>query len=216
MNKPTFAVAPNEIAGNLIVANYGASQGVDNDDGSSYYYIHDNVFYGAEGFKMDYGGHSSRFYSNLVLVMPYDGSNCINVGGFKDGAVADRFYDNTCVSGIAAAAMPSGCGSPACLDVYRRVPDMDVVGNVAQCGAGQTVLRGNKYYSPHGNGTMHCGGKQLSIADVQREFKNEIGSTAGPLPPATEALKWVKDKVASWGGTEQKQARIAVQRTHLR
>ena len=43
---------------------------MDNDDGSSYYYIHDNVFYEAEGLKMDYGGHDSRFYGNLIVVFP--------------------------------------------------------------------------------------------------------------------------------------------------
>ena len=48
-------------------ANYGASQGVDNDDGSSFYAIEDNVFYASDGFKMDYGGHDSRFDRNLVI-----------------------------------------------------------------------------------------------------------------------------------------------------
>lgn len=31
----------------------GASQGFDNDDGSSWYDTHDNFFYDAAGFKMD-------------------------------------------------------------------------------------------------------------------------------------------------------------------
>ena len=31
-------------------------QAVDNDDGSSWYNITNNVFYWAEGLKMDYGG----------------------------------------------------------------------------------------------------------------------------------------------------------------
>jgi hypothetical protein len=73
-SSPSFDALPNTIEKNLIVGNFGASQGVDNDDGSSWYDIHDNVFYWAEGFKMDYGGHNSRFFNNLVLVMPYDGT----------------------------------------------------------------------------------------------------------------------------------------------
>ena len=48
-------------------------QGVDNDDGSSFFDTHDNVFYMADGFKMDYGGHDSKFHSNLVVNYPYDG-----------------------------------------------------------------------------------------------------------------------------------------------
>lgn len=49
----------------------GGSQGFDTDDGSSFYHIHDNVMYAADGMKMDYGGHDSDFYSNLVVTNPY-------------------------------------------------------------------------------------------------------------------------------------------------
>ena len=49
---PSFVPLPREINNNIIFANYGASQGVDNDDGSSWYHIHHNVFYMADGFKM--------------------------------------------------------------------------------------------------------------------------------------------------------------------
>jgi hypothetical protein len=51
----SFEPLPREINENFIIANYGASQGVDNDDGSSWFHIHHNLFYSAEGFKMDYG-----------------------------------------------------------------------------------------------------------------------------------------------------------------
>jgi hypothetical protein len=51
----SFDPVPREIDHNFIIANYGASQGVDNDDGSSWFHIHRNLFYSAEGFKMDYG-----------------------------------------------------------------------------------------------------------------------------------------------------------------
>ena len=58
---------PTTIANNFIFANFGSSQGVDNDDGSSYFDTHDDVF------KMDYGGHDSSFHSNLVVNYPCDG-----------------------------------------------------------------------------------------------------------------------------------------------
>lgn len=51
----TLDPLPTLIASNFIFANYGAAQAVDNDDGSSFYTIEDNVFYDADGFKMDYG-----------------------------------------------------------------------------------------------------------------------------------------------------------------
>ena len=63
----TFTPLPTSIANNFIFANYGSSQGVDNDDGSSFFHTHNNVFYMADGFKMDYGGHDSQFHSNLVV-----------------------------------------------------------------------------------------------------------------------------------------------------
>eukprot|EP01047_Picozoa_sp_COSAG01_P123303 COSAG01_NODE_52225_length_348_cov_0.783133_1_plen_59_part_01 len=56
----------NNVDHNLIIANYGASQGFDTDDGSSWYNITNNFFFLADGWKMDYGGHDSHFTDNLV------------------------------------------------------------------------------------------------------------------------------------------------------
>ena len=59
---PAYPYHPNAIpkyltiAENFIFANYGAGQAVDNDDGSSYYDIRDNVFYVGGGLKSDYAG----------------------------------------------------------------------------------------------------------------------------------------------------------------
>ena len=44
-----------------VLAADGGSQGFDTDDGSSFYHIHDNIMYAADGMKMDYGGHDSDF-----------------------------------------------------------------------------------------------------------------------------------------------------------
>ena len=82
---PSFVPLKRLIKGNLIFANYGGSQGVDNDDGSSDFLIEDNVFYMAEGLKMDYGGHDSEFTGNIVMAYPYDGQQCVNLGTFKPG-----------------------------------------------------------------------------------------------------------------------------------
>ena len=86
---PSFTTLPIVVQDNLIVANYGSSQGVDNDDGSSFYNIRRNVFYSADGFKMDYGGHDSSFTDNLVIGQAdgYDGQACVNVGTFLKGHV---------------------------------------------------------------------------------------------------------------------------------
>ena len=58
---------PRTIRNNFIIANYNAAQGVDNDDGSSWFHIHHNLFYQAEGFKMDYGGHDSIYEYNMAM-----------------------------------------------------------------------------------------------------------------------------------------------------
>mmetsp|Transcript_1429 Transcript_1429/g.2265 ORF Transcript_1429/g.2265 Transcript_1429/m.2265 type:complete len:761 (+) Transcript_1429:492-2774(+) len=118
--RPSFDPKTTEISNNFIFANYGGSQGVDNDDGSSFFDIGRNVFYSADGFKMDYGGHDSKFHDNLVVVLPYDGQNCYNVGPFLENHV-DLFVNNTCVCGAAPATIPSGCGSPACAVHYRSI-----------------------------------------------------------------------------------------------
>ena len=39
-------------------------------DGSSWYDIHDNFFFMADGWKMDFGGHDSRFTDNVVCESP--------------------------------------------------------------------------------------------------------------------------------------------------
>merc|ERR1712228_652228 len=107
----SFEPLPTLIAENFIISNYGGSGAVDNDDGSSWFDINNNLFYMADGLKMDYGGHNSRFWNNLVIVAPYDGQNCINVGDFKKG-LGDAFYNNTCISGMSKFGKSSGCGSP--------------------------------------------------------------------------------------------------------
>ncbi len=47
----SYSAALTETHHSMIIANYGASQGFDNDDGSSWYDTHDNFVLG-DGFKM--------------------------------------------------------------------------------------------------------------------------------------------------------------------
>jgi hypothetical protein len=50
--EPSFKPLPTQTTRNFILANYGASEGFDNDDGSSFYHTYENVFYSSDGFKM--------------------------------------------------------------------------------------------------------------------------------------------------------------------
>eukprot|EP00041_Stephanoeca_diplocostata_P042079 m.10090 g.10090 ORF g.10090 m.10090 type:complete len:895 (+) comp7208_c0_seq1:114-2798(+) len=176
----SFRAVPSVVTKNFIFSNYGASQGIDNDDGSSYYHISDNVFYSADGFKMDYGGHDSKFTNNLIVTLPYDGQNCLNVGGFLPGH-GDDFSDNTC--------FVVGCFSYTC---------DDVVAHVAQCDPTIVTVTSNTYYSKHGNGSISCGNKVLSLADAQKEFNIEKGSTASVLPKSAVIVQQMEAKIKGW------------------
>ena len=46
---PSFNPLPTQTRNNIILANYGASEGFDNDDGSSWYHTYSNVFYLSDG-----------------------------------------------------------------------------------------------------------------------------------------------------------------------
>ena len=131
--------------------------------------------------------HDSSFFNNLVMVEPYDGSNCVNMTGFKQG-VGDAFYNNTCISGIGQYDRGSGCGSPACANHSHKVPAMDVVGQVSQCDTNYTHLGRNRYFTPHGNASLNCGGRITPLDTVKQKFGNEVGSNRSLLPTAEEAL----------------------------
>jgi hypothetical protein len=125
-----------------------------------------------------------------VLVMPYDGSNCINLAAFKKGH-GHKYFNNSCFSGLSEWAFPSGCGDLTCSNHSRHKPDMNNIGHVSSCDPDFTYLAANHYYSPDANASLSCGGELLPIDKVQKEFKNEIGSTYAALPKAGDVLQMV-------------------------
>ena len=46
---PSYTPAYTETSSSFIIANYGSSQGFDNDDGSNYFHTYKNFFYQADG-----------------------------------------------------------------------------------------------------------------------------------------------------------------------
>jgi len=170
---------------NLIFANYGASQSVDNDDGSSFYNISNNVMFQSEGFKMDYGGHDSTFTDNYVVVFPYDGQNCFNVANFKTGH-QHRFIRNTCIiTGCSGSRCPEVVGTmfPGCEDAERRL-----------------ILANNTYHTLLGKASIRCGNSppvQLTVLQEKlRDF--EPGSRAASLPSSDEIISEMKSRIHSW------------------
>lgn len=168
----SFVPLMRTIAFNLIFANYGASEGVDNDDGSSWYRIHNNVFYSANGFKMDYGGHDSIFEDNLVIGYPGK-SSCVEFGSFlpDHGHVVRR---NTCL--VPKSNQP--------------------IVQLESCIGNNAILHDNRYFTPNGSATVQCGYNQAPIpfVDIQETYKIEQGSTVQTTPEQAEVIaKWALD-----------------------
>jgi hypothetical protein len=112
----SYEAQMNSVDHNFIIANYGASQGFDTDDGSSWYDIHDNFFFLADAWKMDYGGHDSRFTGNVVYHGANDGQNCVNTWPFLAGHGA-VWEGNRCIlprsNNLAGSISTCDCPGPA-------------------------------------------------------------------------------------------------------
>jgi hypothetical protein len=190
----SFDPIPRRITNNVIFANYGASQGVDNDDGSSWYEISNNLFYSAEGFKMDYGGHDSVFEDNLVMSYPYDGQGCFNMGGFLEGH-GDTLRRNICIVGL-GNKMDSGCGDPSCASSRpENEESLEVVGRYGGGCLDSTVsLEQNQYFTPNGKAMFYCDDKKYSLAEMQK-FHLEVGSSEAQVPSEDVLLNWARSMI---------------------
>jgi hypothetical protein len=166
---PSFAPLPTHTRRNLILANYGASQGFDNDDGSSFYYTYDNVYYTSDGFKMDYGGHDSKFFRNLVYAS--DNKHCFGTGSFVEGH-ADVFDMNVCI-----------------------VDGEDTrIGTLYQCSTDGMNPTRNRYFTRSGYATWSCLPDSESITLKEMQSKGfEIGSTVGVIPNPATIMSWAKE-----------------------
>ena len=169
---PSFEPSQTLIRRNFIFANYGAAQGVDNDDGSSHYTIDQNVFFDADGFKMDYGGHNSKFTSNLVVTKPNRGT-CIGLASFKAGH-GDEFSNNTCA--LVGNSSDDAVGK---------------VGSISQCNPAENNMHDNTYLTPSGKGTLGgCGSTQ--IQGIFAKDGIEKGSKVEKLPTVDELVGYAK------------------------
>ena len=160
---PSFNPLRRRISYNLIIANYGASQAVDNDDGSSWYHIFHNVMYWSNGFKMDYGGHDSIFEDNIVIGYPRK-SMCVGFGSFYKGHghVVRR---NICFA--------SNTNEPivqleTCYDNHDN----------------HAILHDNQYFTPNGNASCLCGYNTSPIPfdECKKRFGIENRSTVHSTP----------------------------------
>jgi hypothetical protein len=176
-----------ETSNSFIFANYGGSQAFDNDDGSAFFYTHDNAFFLSDGFKQDYGGHDNIFVSNVVAVRHYDGQACLNEGDYVPGFPSTQ-SNNTCV------LPPTGSGS-----------DPDLVdtglGSNACTGGGPTtaVVHDNAYYTASGRATVNCGnGSKVDILSLPGDV--EARTTVGLIPDDDTLIGWFRGKLTALAG----------------
>jgi hypothetical protein len=184
----------NTVSNNFVIANYGASQGFDTDDGSSWYDIHDNFFFLADGWKMDYGGHDSRFTDNVVYHGTNDGQNCVNTWPFLPGHGA-VWEGNKCIiprsrngGEISLAGSISGCDCPGKGPaVPWNASDLDSRPST-ECGVS---FGNNEYFTPNGSATFNkCGD-----FDAVWKGKNEPDSNISSLPSDDDLLRWARSKL---------------------
>ena len=245
---PSYEAQMNSVNNNFIIANYGASQGFDTDDGSSWYDIHDNFFFMADGkntrmllyfkvasfhkfrvfrifvlnsrvlsaWKMDYGGHDSRFTGNVIYIAHKDGQNCFNSWPMLPGH-GTVWSGNKCIlqtslnlgnpgDGIVPALH---CPGPAETVVPWNKSETTTDTWRAECGL---TLEDNEYYTSNVSGTTvnadcpesppgsnNCGNRrgmvQPTFAEWTGKYWNDKGSTLSPLPTDAQLLAWAREQL---------------------
>lgn len=174
-SEASYALALSETSHSMLIANYGASQGEDNDDGSSWYNTHDNFFYDAAGFKMDYGGHDSLFHDNVIIAS--SGQNCLGTASFVAGH-ADQVYNNKCVV----------YGTERVDDLFENC-DKDL-------GPGMEPVHGynNSFYTANGNASATCDCCGLRpLAQLPAGLEDNFQALG--LPTGDQVIAWARDKL---------------------
>ena len=108
--------------------NYSPQENVDNDDGSAYYYTHDNfLVYGGQGMKNDFGGHDNHHYDNIYA---YAGQG-LGICSQQKGHV-DYFYGNKLVVTVTNVG-GFHCGGDAQVVIHDN-EYFTQTGNITECG----------------------------------------------------------------------------------
>jgi len=138
---------------------------VDNDDGSGYYFTHDNfLVYGTTGLKSNFGGHDNHHYGNIYCFTGLAvNDNTSHVNGHQDS-----FYQNTVIL-TGEEVGPVQCDPP-----------------------GKTILFGNHYYTQ--SGKIHECNMTLEEWQ-SKDRKNDPNSTVEKWPTTTYIIQLARDKL---------------------
>ena len=185
---PSSVPAFNDVHHNMIVANYAADGGcLDNDDGSAWYKIHDNVcLYG--GHKSDFDGHSKWSYENLHLYASVYGDRCMLISAqlLPQPGFPDIYANNTCV------VVPGA----ECLDLGQGGSGFP---NPGAEFFNRTQWYNNTVYSTEGKNCVAGGGPWKTMADFVSKGYEGPGSPStfiSTLPSADTMVGWIKQKLS--------------------
>eukprot|EP01083_Nonionella_stella_P003656 10523_1 len=169
-NGLTSSIIPafQQIAHNFIIGTYQTQEGIDTDDGSSYYNTHDNFFvYGDNGLKNDFGGHTNYHTNNVYAYVNNAWSFCCISGS------NDRFINNSVVLKN-NGGYNSNCNLPK--------------------GTDGMIVQNNSIYNPSGliMGTGNvCG---VSFDEWQAKG-NDVGTTIKKVPSDQTIIQMGRQKL---------------------
>ena len=179
----SYAAVMTSVDHNLIIANYGASQGFDTDDGSSWYDIHHNFFFQSDGWKMDYGGHDSKFTDNVVY--GGNGQNCFNAQSFLPSHGVEWSRNKCALTHSKTIGESSGCKCPGV------VPHSAAPGT-SSCGL---TLKGNEYFLVATgslgkvNASIGCSGDGVTFEEWQGNG-SDVDATLSTMPSDELLVSW--------------------------
>ena len=123
---------------------------------------------------MDYGGHGSKFTSNLVVTKP-SGRACIGLANFVAGH-GDQYSNNTCALIGDSASQNS-------------------VGHISQCSPMENTMFDNTYFTPSGNATLGgCGDTPIEklFSAVQMEKDSKVLEMPSDAALVSLAKAWLE------------------------
>jgi hypothetical protein len=193
---PTLTPLENEIHHNFFIANFESSMCVDNDDGSAYYSIHDNVCIGG-GHKSDFAGHSKATFNSLEIGPKKDA--CIRVQPSQP-TVPEKYYNNSCIQlGIEDPNAVNASSANGGL-VYAQVQGCDYKTGKVSDPRMLPIMHSNRIYNRFGEALVQCaalspplGHTAMPMANFQKAHPGfEKGSTVGKIPAVAEIVALAK------------------------
>jgi len=162
----------NNIHHNYWICNYGSNLCIDNDDGSSWYYNHDNFeMYG--GHKSDFGGHNKFSYNNVqAYSQVYTAGACAAIFNSYLPNWVDGFYNNTCVQGTTTGYVQMSCTSSTNPDPATTI-----------------ILHDNTIYNSADAVTLVASGNTVTEAYWSSKGL-DTRTVANPIPSDETIMNW--------------------------